>query len=206
MFNKEGMGYYGQMKLNTKLILLGALLTALTPIFVTHAFAATVNFPTKQLVQAYMQRPTMEYIQIPVAEKPSSIQSATSGNYFYVTYEDKGNVYLVTSADGGNTFGTPTQLSNTGLTESPVIAATADGKVFVLWQDNSGKQSSIWASTSFDHANTFKTYDISNTPNSATDPKFIGTGSDGLPYPFWNEESTTPGTAPHIELVGHCCW
>ena len=164
--------------------------------------APAVTFPSDEEVNAYFTSlgETNDLIRFSLAGPTvSAYEEAISGETLYITWADEsGNIRLAVSRDDGITWSEPAMLSNTGKSSDPVIAATG-ANVMVTWQEN-GVPKQVYASTSSDSGETFKTYDLSNSDMNAIKPEMYTT--ENQVYALWLAEDDNG----QFQLVGHRGW
>ena len=133
----------------------------------------------------------------------SAFQLAASDNNVYVLLKDiaTGNISFAKSADNADTFDTPVDLSTSGNTNGPTMAASGDN-VYVAWQDIDGAidaSGDILFTNSTDDGATFNggtsgfpgaPTNLSNTPGEVSaNPQLAA--SDSNVYATWQD--TTGG-------------
>lgn len=164
--------------------------------------APIVTFPTTEEIDAYFTSldETNDLIRFSLGGPTvSEYEEAISGNTLYITWADEsGNIRLAVSRDDGITWSKPALLSNTGKSSEPVIAATGEN-VMVTWQENDTPKQ-IYASTSADMGQTFKTYDLSNSNTNAIRPEMYTTQNQV--YALWLAQDDNG----QFQLVGHRGW
>ncbi len=122
-------------------------------------------------------------------------QVAAAGNNVYVAWSDgkSGNrdIYISSSSDGGESFGTAINLSNNaGISDQPQIAATDDGRIYVVWRDSISESTEILLRASGNEGNEFGSVkNLSNNDGSSGNPEIAASGSSV--YVTWTDN--TPG-------------
>lgn len=133
-------------------------------------------------------------IQISNSSRDSAFpQVIMAGTHVYVAWLDRTagdvtNVFFARSDDGGTTFGRPIAItSHNGTSGIPKIYA--EGKnVYLLWEDNGGKNFDIFMATSSDSGDTFGTpVDISTDSGNSGAPQMAVSG--GSIYVVWMDDS-----------------
>jgi hypothetical protein len=102
-----------------------------------------------------------------------------SSTNLYLTWRDNTgtgslfDVLFIRSTDSGATFSNVTNVSNSaGQSDEPQIAASEDGNVFVVWDDESPGNSDVFLARSKDRGETFDNItNVSNDKINSDDPK-----------------------------------
>jgi hypothetical protein len=148
----------------------------------------TVNFPTREQVNAYNMELGSEIIQLSNSSQgdANSVKAASKGNETFVVWlgkiEETNRVFFSVTRDKGANYTQPIELSppNSGnasnLNASNLQLAVYDSYVDVVWQstDPTNGTSNIIGSVSMDNGHTFKTYQINAEGTNARDPVLPG--------------------------------
>ncbi len=134
-------------------------------------------------------------VQISNSSRDSAFpQIVIEGTHVYVAWLDRTagdvtNIFFAKSDDGGATFVQPTAITSHG-GNSGIPKIYADGPhVYLLWEDDSGKNFDIFMATSNDSGSTFgQPVNISTNSGNSGAPQMAV--SDGDIYVVWMDDSS----------------
>src|SRR2546428_3574552 len=122
----------------------------------------------------------------------------------YVVWQDSTSdspgILFANSTDGGNSFGTPISVSgNSFFADSPQIAVTSSGDVYVVWHDNvDGNDEIFFAAKPHDQNSFGSAKNVSNSPTGLSANPQIGIFGTGNIFVSWEEYSGD--SAPEIVI------
>src|SRR5256712_177214 len=114
----------------------------------------------------------------------------------YVVWQDSTSdspgILFANSTDGGNSFGTPISVSgNSFFADSPQIAVTSSGDVYVVWHDNvDGNDEIFFAAKPHDQNSFGQAKNVSNSPTGLSANPQITVSSDGTVFLVWTDNAS----------------